>query len=85
MPILSNSVSMGRIDQSHAQKASGVTTSIHCVISPPGRGLCCILVFDPVLDICISEKHNAWNVFHKSGVRQAEIIKFTVNTSQLNL
>jgi len=31
-----NSVSMRRIDQSHAQKASGVTTSIHFAISPPG-------------------------------------------------
>jgi len=31
-----NSISVGRIDQSHAQKASGVTTSIHFVISLPG-------------------------------------------------
>jgi len=31
-----NIASMGRIDQSHAQKASGVTTSIHFVISRPG-------------------------------------------------
>jgi len=32
-----NSVSIGGIDQSHAQKASGVTTSIHFIISLPGR------------------------------------------------
>jgi len=62
-----NRVSMGRIDQSHAQKTSGVTTSIHFVISRPGTGswpriedhchkACCALVFDAVLDIRISEK-----------------------------
>ena len=32
----SNRVSMGKIDQSHAQKASLITTSIHFVISRPG-------------------------------------------------
>jgi len=69
-----SSVSMGRIDQSHAQKVSGVTTSIHFVISLPGTGswpggwgplpkACCALGFDPVLDIRISRKHNVWNVF----------------------
>ena len=31
-----NSASVGRIDQSHAQKVSGVTTSIHFVTSRPG-------------------------------------------------
>ena len=31
-----NSASMGGIDQSHAQKVSGVTTSTHFVISRPG-------------------------------------------------
>ena len=34
-----NSVSMGRIDQSHAQKSSGVTTSTYSAISRPGAGL----------------------------------------------
>jgi len=56
-----NSVSIGRIDQSHAQKASGVTTSIHFVILMPGTGSwfgvedhspkeCCALVFDTALN-----------------------------------
>jgi len=31
-----NSVSIGKTDQSHAQKVSGVTTSIHFGISQPG-------------------------------------------------
>jgi len=31
-----NSVSMGRIVQSHAQKESGCATSIHLVFSRPG-------------------------------------------------
>jgi len=31
-----NNVSMGRIDRSHAEKPSGVTTSTHFVISQPG-------------------------------------------------
>jgi len=31
-----NSASMGRIDQSHAQIASGATTGTHFVISRPG-------------------------------------------------
>ena len=62
-----NSVSMRRIAQSHAQKASGVTTSLHFVISRPGTGswlwgwdlfhkACCALVFDTLLDIPMSEK-----------------------------
>jgi len=32
-----NSVSMGRIDQAHAQKASGVATGVYFIISRPGR------------------------------------------------
>jgi len=34
-----NSASMARIDQSHPQKARGVTTSVHFVISRPGTNL----------------------------------------------
>jgi len=62
-----NSISMGGIDKSHAQKVSGVTTSIplECRCPVPVRDLgveehcpkaCCTLVFDTVLDIRTSEK-----------------------------
>jgi len=54
---------MGRIDQSDAKKAGGVTTSIHFVISRPGSGpwpglwrlgtitlkACSAIVFDTVM------------------------------------
>jgi len=36
LPQAGSSVSMERIDQSHAQKANGVTTNINFVISQPG-------------------------------------------------
>jgi len=62
-----NSISMGGIDKSHAQKVSGVTTSIPLEFRGPVpvRDLgvvehcpkaCCTLVFDTVLDIRTSEK-----------------------------
>jgi len=52
---------MGRIGQSHALKASGVTTSKHFVISRLGASgplpkAFCALVFDAVLDIRALEK-----------------------------
>jgi len=58
-----NSVSVGRIDESHVQEASGVTISKHFAISRPGvlRPLpygMLRLVFDAVLDIHTS-KNNA--------------------------
>jgi len=65
-----NSVSMGRIDQSHAQKASGVTSSIYFVISRPGTGS-----WAGVVDHCPNEsmlRICVWHCFGYTHIRKTQ-------------